>query len=1011
MQTSNRLNHIVLSLIDYWYLWVIPCLVGGGMAIFYSLFLHTPTYTARQSLIVRDDLLGDAFKPSRFESMDSLKSAQETILEIARKPEVIRNVMEQLGTPGSFLLGARGIGDRDIEEMQGNIEFGAPNGAEFGKTEAVVLKVTAKNREEAKTFTNLLLDEIDTKLSDVRRQRLKSMEKELALASDKSRKLLTDASRELQQIERGFGTEITTIRGLNDPQGGNSFDLKLNQIRLEKRQAVALLASAREQKSLLESAESNGSLELVTSSQLLELQPALRGMMDSLNKARETLSVDEGRYKSLHPALKASREAVRHQKEMLFNSLGTAIAGLDSQIAMAERQVERLSQSILELEDRLLDLTEQRVPYHTLQEEVKNKSKVYSDVQAQLSQVQSYASSSESIALLTRVGQPQVGTKPNGLGKKALVMVGLAGGLLIGLGLVALAVPPSGNAVAYQPVMMPVGSGQAAYPANGVFQMPGHGGTEQPAATPVPTAAPTGAAVANVVNETVSESRLKSVAQMEQQRKQAGKAAAEAGKRNSTAARPASSASMMANALDSSVIPESVARHMAELKNKAKSASSRPPSSALPVAAPSTTPPQAAAPSTTAIPPAAARKAGNPTAGQQQPARRPQVSSADVIASLKKAQAKPADIAGTTPASPASAGKPGKPVDVKVGTGSTVAGSGAGATANTAQMLKPAAPAAQPKPEATPSKSADSIRDTLRSLEAFKEKQSLQSKLRTSETGAPQPPVAAQPDIVVVDRKTKTPDVPDAIAAGRITAESLIQSSERRVKGEADESDIPSAGASAGHARINVSSTPLDTSILQKVKAELEDPSKSSDISSTRIPSITDYARSLENPVDEVLANRNNGELANSTDTTLPLERRPANVRPVDIAKSLAENDSVRGIVDDIRPDETQAEATRVANQRATEATIPTQVVDNSLAGLMREARKSNPAFVSRQSKSDITPGEVQPSPKPRQEAKSSAAESAKTRTKAGTAAIPEQIRQLSDSISTFARPTGKTSN
>jgi len=98
-------------------------------------------------------------------------------------------------------------------------------------------------------------------------------------------------------------------------------------------------------------------------------------MMASLNTAREQLSIAEGRYKPLHPALQASREAVRHQKEMLFNSLGPTISGIDSQIMMAESKVERLDKSIANLEGKLLDLTEQRVPYAKLQEDVMNKTK------------------------------------------------------------------------------------------------------------------------------------------------------------------------------------------------------------------------------------------------------------------------------------------------------------------------------------------------------------------------------------------------------------------------------------------------------------------------------------------------------------------------------------------------------------------------------------------------------------------------------------------------------------
>ena len=247
------------------------------------------------------------------------------------------------------------------------------------------------------------------------------MEQELAVASESSKKSLEESSDQLQELERGFGTEITTLREMNDPQGGNTFDQKLNQIRQEKREAVSTLVSAREQKVLLENAQANQSL--VTSNQLLEMQPALGVMMGSLNTARQQLSIDEGRYMPLHPALKASREAVKHQEKMLFNSLGPTIVGVDSQIAMAESRVERLDKSIVKLEEKLMELTEQRVPYAKLQEDVMNKTKVHSDVQAKLSQVRSYTSSSENIGFLTRVGAPQVGSRPNGLGKKALVPV------------------------------------------------------------------------------------------------------------------------------------------------------------------------------------------------------------------------------------------------------------------------------------------------------------------------------------------------------------------------------------------------------------------------------------------------------------------------------------------------------------------------------------------------------------------------------------------------------------
>ena len=161
----------------------------------------------------------------------------------------------------------------------------------------------------------------------------------------------------------------------------------------------------------------------------------------------------------------------------------------------------------------------------------------------------------------------------------------------------------------------------------------------------------------------------------------------------------------------------------------------------------------------------------------------------------------------------------------------------------------------------------------------------------------------------------------------------------------------------------------------------------------------------MENLEDESVANPSADELKDPSDSTLPMERRPANVRPVDIAKSLAEHDSVRGIVDDIRPNESDSDSNQIASPRATEATIPTPVVDNSLAGLMREARKSNPEMIRRKSDSDVSIAEVQPTPK-----KAQPEPKPKPAIDANSDAIPDQIKKLSDSISSFARPTGNNS-
>jgi len=441
MRSTNLLEHVYLCLRKYAMVWIIPTIAFFTLAVLYNKFLATKTYTARQSLILRDDLMGDAFKPSRFESQESLKSAQETVLEIARKPQIVREVLEELGPTSSFSFGEYPSVET-IEEVQGNITLAAPNGAEFGKTEAVVLSVKTIGPERSKKFVNLLLDKIDSKLNDVRLLRLNSMQNELSQATHNASMSLKDASRELQDLEMSFGAEISTIRGLNDPQGSGGFDLKLNQIRLEQRQAAANLTSARQQRELLRKAKENRDAEFVTSNELLQLQPALQGMMTNLSTVMAQLALDEGRYTEFHPALQRSRRAVKRQKEQLFDSIGATIKGLDSQIETLSSLEGDLSQSVADLEGQLKNLSEQRVPYATLEESVKKKAEIYNEVQGRLAKVQSYAASTEQVAMLTRVDDPQVSSRPDQIGAFNAGLVGGGLGLMCGLGLVALLAPP-----------------------------------------------------------------------------------------------------------------------------------------------------------------------------------------------------------------------------------------------------------------------------------------------------------------------------------------------------------------------------------------------------------------------------------------------------------------------------------------------------------------------------------------------------------------------------------------
>ena len=217
MNQQQRISHLIHTLQRYFPLLIVPAIAGLVLALFYAFFLMPETWTARQSFLIRDDLSGTAFKPGRFDSEESRKSAQETILEVARRPLVVRNVLEELGPESGS--SSNWITDEEIEDTQKTIDISAPNGAEFGKTDAIVLTAKSSSRERTRQFIELLSAEIMTQTNRIRSLRFESMESELYQAYKAAEQARDDAIDQLDQLDQRLGSDF----GFLGLQGQNNF--------------------------------------------------------------------------------------------------------------------------------------------------------------------------------------------------------------------------------------------------------------------------------------------------------------------------------------------------------------------------------------------------------------------------------------------------------------------------------------------------------------------------------------------------------------------------------------------------------------------------------------------------------------------------------------------------------------------------------------------------------------------------------------------------------------------
>ena len=428
-----------------WWLLAIPSLVLALAAGVYGL-LSSKQYSATQSLIIRDDLASEQVKLGRFDSEESLKSAQEMVLEIARGPEILASVLQEVGPPSSIFSFGGGDypGGAKIESVQGKINIGAPNGGEFGKTDVFVLSSQESTRDRSSKFMELLLNGVEQRLREVRAERLSGMQRELEQKVAVANEAFAASSKELGELEESLGQDLSAIRSLSVefPNEG-SLAVQVQQLENEIRTSQDNLERAQQQLAILQRSKLDRQ-NVSTTRELFTMQPTLEIMFRDLAAATKLRSADLGRYQEFHPKIQGHDATISDLKEKIAEQIELAILGVESQIETLEALYQRRLEKKNELVKRLQRLAKLRVRYSQIKFETQKKQEIYGQAYERLVDIQSLKESSESVDIVTRVGSVQVSMYPDGPSTKMLVIAGGAGGFMIGLGILIL-IAPSGR--------------------------------------------------------------------------------------------------------------------------------------------------------------------------------------------------------------------------------------------------------------------------------------------------------------------------------------------------------------------------------------------------------------------------------------------------------------------------------------------------------------------------------------------------------------------------------------
>jgi len=421
--------------------WMVPTVILTVASIVYTMF-KSETWQATQSMIVRDEVGGDLNPKGRFDSAEALKTAQETILEIARSKSVVQLALESAGPPSNRPAGKAWPLEEDVENAQLLVSVQAPNGSEFGQTEVIHLSVKASSRERATELASGLFTQLKKSLQQLRDAKARSITTELKKAMKLAQDDLNSSTRKLQQLESQVGTDLAELRILSNSAGGDSnLRSTLNEITAELRQQRQTHETLLQAHQHFVAAIDNPDRVIAIPAQFLEAQPALSRLKDGLVDAQLATSNLLGRLSKGHPLVRAAMASEQEVRKDLRNELEFAVEGLVAELRVSEALVQSLERQEKNINSRLDRLAILRAPYSNLVDEVAQQTIIAQQAQKDLADARASLGAAQSTSLITLLDGPTAGNHPLGPGKSTIMLCGLIAGLLTGLGLVFLKSP------------------------------------------------------------------------------------------------------------------------------------------------------------------------------------------------------------------------------------------------------------------------------------------------------------------------------------------------------------------------------------------------------------------------------------------------------------------------------------------------------------------------------------------------------------------------------------------
>lgn len=451
--------------------WLVPAASVAGLALAYAV-LRPNVWEASQSMVIRNEAAGNMTEPGKFRHAEEMKTTQETILELARSREVLRQALIEVGPPVGAAVSSNWPTAIDTADLAELVKLAPPKGAEFGKTEVLYLTVRDRDPLRSLALVAAICRQLQTRFAQLRDAKAQGMIDELAKAVSLAEADLQEATAQLSELESSVGSDLAELRMLLDSFSGES-DLrrKASTLETELREAQLAETSNRGLLSLLESAQVDQGSLLATPSRLLDSQPSLKRLKEGLVDAQLHTAELSGSMSDRHPLVMEALEAEREIGRQLHKELEIACRGVQADLELSTARAACLSEQLVDTRDRLTRLAGLRADYANLIASVKNRSALVEAAQRELAEARGSQAGAHSASLIYSIDAPQLGDRPVGPDRAVIAVLGLVAGLVAGGGVlfVSIELPTAsldqhGHRVAQTMPATPAGAVQWAAP-------------------------------------------------------------------------------------------------------------------------------------------------------------------------------------------------------------------------------------------------------------------------------------------------------------------------------------------------------------------------------------------------------------------------------------------------------------------------------------------------------------------------------------------------------------------